>query len=72
MVKVNMEGNNEWASLAEDFKVNKEAHSIHEKAKKGLRKLVEDDVSLAIGHGVVAKRRKNNKVYISKIKEGTK
>ena len=72
MVKVNMEGNNEWASLAEDFKVNKEAHSIHAKAKKGLRKLVEDDVSLAIGHGVVAKRRKNNNVYITEIKEGTK
>ena len=65
MLEVDMEGNNEWASLAEDFKDNKEQHDKHAKAKKGIRSLIDDNVKLATGHGVTAKRGNDNRVRIS-------
>ena len=65
MIEIDMEGNNEWASLAVDFKENKEQHDKHAKAKKGLRSLVEDNMKLARGHGVTAKRGNDKRVRIS-------
>mgnify|MGYP003318785177 CR=1 FL=1 len=70
MVDVDMTGNNEWASMAEEFKENKEQHDKHAKAKKGLRALVEDNVKLAKGHGIIAKRSNNNSVRITIDKKG--
>lgn len=66
---VDMTGSNEWASLATDWLANRDAAKTFEKATKGIKELVADDVGEAAGHGVVAKRAKNASIRISEAKE---
>lgn len=47
---------------------NYEGNQKFTKAKSELKKLVDEDVALAAGHGVQAER-KNGKVYIKREKE---
>jgi len=56
---VDMTGHNEWASMAADYQLNKDTAAAFEKAKAGLKKLVEKDVRLASGHGITIKRSKS-------------
>lgn len=56
--EVSMEGNNLWSSLAGDWLKHKAAAKTHADAVKGLKELIEDDVSRAYGHGLEAKRSK--------------
>lgn len=59
MRTVDMSMNNQWAVLATDYQLNIDAAATFEKAKKGLKEMVEKDVRQASGHGVVIKRSKN-------------
>lgn len=72
MRTVLMEGNNEWASFADDWLNNQDAAAKFEKSKDGLKGLVEDDVGLAHGYGVQIKRSTSNSLLISKYKEPKK
>ena len=56
MRTVDMEGNNQWASFAADWKENSKAAKKFDAGLKGLKGLVESDVKLATGHGVSISR----------------
>jgi len=57
---VDMTGHNQWASMAADYQLHKDTAAVFEKAKAGLKKLVDKDVRLASGHGITIKRSKSN------------
>lgn len=65
---VDMEGNNEWASAAVDWLDNKDASKAFDKATKAIKKMMEDDVGHAFGHGVQIKRAKNGSLRITEMK----
>lgn len=65
--RVDMTGNNLWASRAADWLKNKEASKTFDAAAKELKALVEADVREASGHGIIIKRDKARKLTI---KEG--
>jgi predicted phage-related endonuclease len=65
MRAIDMTLNNEWAVLAIDYTLNEGAASNFEKAKKGLKALVEADVRQASGHGVCIKRSKTGALLFS-------
>lgn len=56
---VDMTLNNEWAVLSVDYLLNQPSAEAFETAKKGLKALVEADVRMASGHGIVIKRSKS-------------
>lgn len=62
--KVDMTGNNAWASAASDFVKTQKAAKDHESAKKLLKELVEPDVKEAYGHGIIASRSSNGAITI--------
>ncbi|MBI1425811.1 MAG: endonuclease [Gammaproteobacteria bacterium] len=66
--EIDMTGNNMWASLCVDYIDNEKAAKKHEKAKKDLKAMVEDDVGLAFGHGLQIKRGKTGSLSFSKQK----
>jgi predicted phage-related endonuclease len=55
-LKVDMTGHNEWAALADTWLSTNKAARDNTAAKDGLKKLIEDDVAEAFGHGVSIKR----------------
>lgn len=59
-----LEGNNGWASAAFDWLRHKEAAKVHATACTSIKKLVDDDVSRAFGHGIEAKRSKSGAITI--------
>lgn len=61
---VSMEGNNAWSVFAMDWIDEKDSAALFEKAKKGLKELIEPDVGLAKGHGVQIKRSKSGSLII--------
>jgi predicted phage-related endonuclease len=63
---VNFEGNNHWASFASDFIMNMDAAGRFDKAKDGLKKMIEPDVVEARGHGIIARRASNGALTIKK------
>ena len=67
-VKRDMQGHNEWASAAADWLENKEAAKKFTDAASSLKGLVDDEVVEAFGHGIVAKRAKNNAITIREAK----
>lgn len=58
MRKVDMTGNNEFATFAADWKENAKSAKRFDAAVKGIKGLVEADVCEARGYGVVASRDK--------------
>jgi len=62
---VDMEGNNEWASLSADYFEHKEGAATFDKAKASLKKLVEKDVKMASGYGLIIKRSANGSLRFS-------
>lgn len=56
--RVDMSGNNQWASLSIQLKENTKQHKLYEDAAKGLKGLVGDDVMEAFGYGISVKRDK--------------
>jgi predicted phage-related endonuclease len=65
---VDMQGNNEWGAFAADWLETVAAKKKHDKAAKGLKALIEDDVGEATGHGLAAKRDKRGAIRISEAK----
>jgi hypothetical protein len=63
---VDMTGSNEWASHACDWLENKEASMKFWKASDNIKAMVPQDVLIAKGHGVQAKRDKNGSIRITK------
>jgi predicted phage-related endonuclease len=61
-----MAGNNEWADSAAKFLEKKAAATEFESAKKQLKQIMPDDVTLAIGHGVTASRSKSGSLTVRK------
>jgi predicted phage-related endonuclease len=55
-LKMDMTGHNEWAALADTWLATNKAARDNTAAKDGLKKLIEDDVAEAFGHGVSIKR----------------
>ena len=64
-----MTTNNLWTELASKILENADAAKVYDDAKEELRKLVEDDVSEAYGHGITAKRDKRGRITIRTSKE---
>ena len=64
--KVDFEGNNHWAALASDFIMNMDAAGRFDRAKDGLKKMIEPDVMEAKGHGIIAKRSSSGAITIKK------
>ena len=64
---VNYEGNNHWAALAGDFIFNMDAAGRFDRAKDGLKKMIEPDVVEARGHGIIAKRSSSGAITIKKV-----
>jgi len=62
--KVDMTGNNAWASAASDFLKTQKAAKDHEASKKMLKELIEADVKEAYGHGIVASRSSTGAITI--------
>ena len=65
--EVNMAGSNAWAAAAADWLTNREAAKLHAGAVASLRELIEDDVAVAYGHGVEARRNKAGAVSIREL-----
>jgi predicted phage-related endonuclease len=63
---VDFEGNNHWAALANDFIMNMDAAGRFDRAKDGLKKMIEPDVMQAKGHGIIAKRSSSGAITIKK------
>lgn len=59
-----LEGNNAWASAADDWLKHREAAKIHAVACTSIKSLIEEDVSRAFGHGIEAKRSKSGAITI--------
>jgi predicted phage-related endonuclease len=59
---VDMSTSNSWAAFSETYRRTRQAHSDHEDAKAGLKKLVPEDAKEAFGHGVKAKRSKSGAI----------
>ena len=66
--KVDMTGNNEWASAADDYLKNQPAAKLFETAKSGLKELVPVDAFEAFGHGLTIKRSKTGSLTIKETK----
>jgi predicted phage-related endonuclease len=56
--RVDMTGNNQWASLAQQYRDNVAAHKLHDEAVKGMKSMIEEDVMEASGYGINMKRDK--------------
>ncbi len=56
--KVDMTGSNRWSAFAVDWLANKAAAATFDVAAKGLKAMVEADVGVASGHGIVIVRDK--------------
>jgi hypothetical protein len=65
---VDMTGNNEWASMASEYLATKQLAAAFDQAKTALKKLVEEDVRIASGHGVMIKRNKAGNLAITESK----
>lgn len=63
--QVDMTGNNEWAVAAADYIRLKPEAEAFEDAVVALRSLVESDVNLASGYGLIAKRNKRGALSFS-------
>ena len=66
MRTVDMSGNNEWASSAHVWQENEAAKKTFDTTTKAIKAMVEPDVKLASGHGIVAKRSKSGAISIRK------
>lgn len=66
--KVDMTGNNLWASAAHVWKSNKGYAKAFDDAAKAIKNEVEADVIEAFGHGVVVKRNKAGSLSIGEAK----
>lgn len=67
MREVDMTGNNEWASWAEDWLETKSAAKKFETAAKSIKGLIEPDVKRAHGHGINATKAKNGSITIKEL-----
>lgn len=56
--RVDMTGNNRWASLAQQYRDNLAQYKLYNDAVDGMKKMVEDDVAEVWGHGISFKRDK--------------
>lgn len=65
---VDMTGKNEWAALATDWLETCVHAKKFEKAAKGIKALMEEDVGEASGHGITCKRAKNGALSIKETK----
>lgn len=65
---VSMDGNNGWASAATDWLENKDAAKKFDKAKDEIKDLVEPDVGIASGHGIIVKRSASGSLTIKQEK----
>ena len=63
--RVDMTGSNAWANYAVQLQSNSTAKKLYDDAVANLKKLVEDDVAEAYGHGIRIKRDKRGALRIS-------
>jgi len=61
---VDMNGNNAWSDFAATWIQNRGAKQAFDAAAKGIKELIEDDVSKAFGHGICATRSKSGALSI--------
>ncbi len=67
MREVSMEGNNKWAALADDWINTRSAAAAFTRTSKELKSLVEQDVKLAMGHGIKATRSRAGAITIKEM-----
>ena len=61
-----MTGSNEWAVNAGAWVDHEEGKRTFDAAAKGIKKLIEDDVKMAHGHGIIARKSKSGAITIRK------
>ena len=66
MREVDMTGSNEWAVNAGAWVDHEEGKRTFDAAAKGIKKLIEDDVKMAHGHGIIARKSKSGAITIRK------
>ena len=69
MIIKSYEGNNLWASCAQEWIETKEYKERFDKATKELKSIIEENVKEAYGHGVKIKRAKNGNLSITELTE---
>jgi len=69
MREVNMQGDNFWAVMAEQYLSNKDEAKLYDLASKALKDKMAADVGRAYGHGIQVKRGVDNRRRISLMKE---
>ena len=65
---VSMDGNNLWAAMAGDWLEHRDGAKRFAAAEKEIKGLMEADIGVASGHGIVCKRSKNGALRISEEK----
>lgn len=68
MREVDMTGNNAWASGAHDWTSHRVPAALFADATKVIKALVDDDVKIAIGHGIIVTRSKSGSLTIKEAK----
>jgi predicted phage-related endonuclease len=63
--KVDFTGNNQWANFAVQLATNSTGKKLYDEALAGLKKMIEEDVAEASGHGVRFKRDKRGALRVS-------
>jgi hypothetical protein len=68
MREVSMTGSNEWAMNAGAWVDHEEGKRTFDAATRGIKELIEDDVKMAHGHGIIARKSKSGAITIRKEK----
>jgi predicted phage-related endonuclease len=68
MREVDMQGNNEWAMNAGAWVDHEEGKRTFDAATRGIKELIEADVKMAHGHGIIARKSKSGAITIRKEK----
>ncbi len=68
-IDADMQGNNQWGHLADQYLTTKHAHGEHEQAKKTLKELVTPEMHSAEGYGVRIERNKRGHLLFKDVQE---
>jgi hypothetical protein len=68
MREVDMQGNNEWAMNAWAWVDHEEGKRTFDAATNGIKELIDADVKMAHGHGIIARKSKSGAITIRKEK----
>ena len=66
---IDMNTNNQWVVLAQEWQETRDAAARHEVAAKSIKEIVPDDAAEAFGSGVIVRRDRRNRLSLRAMKE---